>query len=116
MQVSEKCRKAQLAITDTLVVVGGKWKLIVLIILKDRKMRFNELSKEAGISPRILSKELTELQLNGLVSRTVLETRPIQVEYECTPYAKTLDEVLQSMEKWGTKHAKYVRSKDFVKG
>lgn len=100
------CNQAALAIQDTLYVVGGKWKLVLISILRDGKKRFRELSREAGITPRILSKELQELEVNGLVSRTVCDTKPITVEYALTPYSKTLTEVVLAMHKWGVQHRK----------
>lgn len=107
---AEACRKARLAVRDTLDVVGGKWKLVLLTILRRGKKRFRELAREADISPRILSKELQEMEMNGLVSRTVLNTKPITVEYALTPYSETLDEVLNAMEKWGQLHRKKIMS------
>src|SRR5690606_4485953 len=104
----ESCAKARLAIRDTLDVVGGKWKLVLLAVLRSGKKRFIQLSREAGISPRILSKELQELELNGLVKREVCQTKPITVLYELTPYSKTLDEVMNAMEKWGTQHRRKI--------
>lgn len=98
------CEKAHLAIQDTLDVVGGKWKLVLISILRGGKKRFRELSREADISPRILSKELQELEINGLVSRTVCDTKPITVEYALTEYSKTLSEVVIAMHKWGVQH------------
>lgn len=100
----ESCSKAKLAIRDTMDVVGGKWKLVLITVLRSGKKGFNELSREAGISPRILSKELHELEMNGLVSREVCNTKPVTVQYELTAYSKTLNEVLLAMEKWGNKH------------
>ncbi len=104
----ESCEKAQLAIQDTLDIVGGKWKLVLISILRNGKRRFRELSREAGISPRILSKELQELEINGLVSRTVCDTKPITVEYALTEYSQTLGEVIVAMHKWGVEHRKRV--------
>lgn len=104
MHTTDNCKKARLAIQDTLDVVGGKWKLVLLTVLMDEKRRFRELSRVAGITPRILSKELQELEQHGLISRTVLDTRPITVEYAVTPYCETLKEVLDAMHKWGTVH------------
>ena len=100
----ESCAKAKMAISDTLDVVGGKWKLVLISVLRSGKKGFNELSREAGISPRILSKELQELEMNGLVSRKVCDTKPVTVQYELTPYSGTLSEVLSAMEKWGYQH------------
>lgn len=102
------CKQARLAIQDTLDVVGGKWKLVLLTVLRTGKKRFRELSREAGISPRILSKELQELQMNGLVSRTVCATRPVTVEYTLTAYSETLSEVLDAMHQWGEAHRRKI--------
>ncbi|WP_313580189.1 helix-turn-helix domain-containing protein [Chishuiella sp.] len=108
----ESCRKASLAIQDTLDVVGGKWKLILISILRDNKMKFNELSREAGISPRILSKELQELEMNDLVNRKVCDTKPVTVEYSLTEYSYTLSEVIIALHKWGIAHReKIINSK-----
>ena len=112
MHTKETCQRATLAIRDTLDVVGGKWKLVLITILLSGKRRFRELSREAKISPRILSKELQELEMNGLVSRTVRDTKPITVEYELTPYSKGLTEVLEAMEKWGNLHRKKIITDD----
>lgn len=100
----ESCAKAKMAIRDTLDIVGGKWKLVLISVLRSGKKGFNELSREAGISPRILSKELQELEMNGLVSRKVCDTKPVTVQYELTPYSETLGDVLIAMEKWGFQH------------
>lgn len=100
----QTCKKARLAVQDTLDVVGGKWKLVLISILLNGKKRFRELSREAGITPRILSKELQELEMNGLVTRTVCDTKPITVEYALTPYSETLAEVLDAMKRWGELH------------
>ncbi|GAB2770892.1 winged helix-turn-helix transcriptional regulator [Rhabdobacter roseus] len=105
---AETCKKARLAVQDTLDVVGGKWKLVLLTILMHGKRRFRELSREAGITPRILSKELQEMEMNGLVSRTVCDTRPVTVEYALTPYSETLKEVLDAMEHWGQQHRRKI--------
>jgi DNA-binding HxlR family transcriptional regulator len=102
------CKQARLAIQDTLEVVGGKWKLVLISILRNGKKKFNELSKEAGISPRILSKELQELEMNGLVNRKVCDTKPVTVEYSLTDYSETLSDVVVAMHKWGVSHRKKI--------
>lgn len=104
----EECAKARMTIQDTLDVVGGKWKLVLISILREGKLRFRELSREAKISPRILSKELQELEMQGLVSRTVCNTKPITVEYALTPYSDTLSDVIIAMHKWGKQHRKKI--------
>ncbi|MDF2431260.1 MAG: hypothetical protein JWP44_891 [Mucilaginibacter sp.] len=109
------CSKAHMAMQDTLMVVGGKWKLVLLsILMTGGKKRFRELSREAGISPRILSKELQELEMNELVSRTVCHTRPVTVEYAITPYCETLLEVITAMNKWGRQHREHITGRSRV--
>jgi DNA-binding HxlR family transcriptional regulator len=98
------CKSTHRAVNDTLDVIGGKWKLVILAVLLERTYRFKELSQEIGISPRILSKELQELEQHQLVTRTVCDTRPITVEYAATPYSRTLQQVVGAMREWGLTH------------
>jgi len=109
---AERCAKAKLAIRDTLDVVGGKWKLVLLSVLRSGTKGFNELTREAGISPRILSKELHELEMNGLVSRKVCDTKPVTVKYELTEYSQSLNEVLAALEKWGIQHRERIAQRN----
>ena len=95
-------------------MIKGKWKLVIIATLMERKMRFKDLSREIGISPRILSKELQELEQNKLVKRTVYDTKPVAVEYEMTDYSLTLKEVIQAMTNWGTKHRGEITGKSQV--
>lgn len=92
------------AVRDTLDVVSGKWKLVIFSVLLERKRRFKELSRDIGISPCILSKELQAMEANGLVKRTVCDTRPVTVEYESTPHSQTLLAVVQALGDWGYLH------------
>ena len=92
------------AVRDTLDSISGKWKLVILAALLQRTYRFKELSRELGISPRVLSKELQELELNQLVKRTVCDTRLVTVEYASTPHSRTLLPVVQAMSDWGYLH------------
>ena len=102
---SKACRQAHLALQDTLSVVNGKWKLVIIsILLRQGPHRFKELAREAGISPRILSKELKDLEGHQLLSRTVCDTRPITVEYAATEYTQTLQGVIGAMNEWGLQH------------
>ncbi|MGB7394197.1 MAG: helix-turn-helix domain-containing protein [Pricia sp.] len=105
------CKKARRAVRDTLDVVGGKWKLVLISILREGTFRFNELAKLAEISPRILSKELKELEMNDLVERKVIDTRPVTVEYSLTPYSESLSEVVMAMRSWGIRHREKIIGK-----
>lgn len=106
------CKSHALPVKDTLDVISGKWKLPILGSLMFEKKRFKELEREiASITPRMLSKELRELEMNQLISRTVYATIPATVEYEITPYGLTLRKVLEAMAEWGTQHRKRIIGK-----
>lgn len=108
-----ECEKGIAALEDALYAIGGKWKLRIISALKDSgNKRFNELQRTVkGISPRVLSNELKELEMNGFVKRTVhAQSSPVLVEYELTQYSDTLQDVLTSLIKWGADHRVKVRS------
>jgi DNA-binding HxlR family transcriptional regulator len=110
--VSEACTGYVLPIKDTLDILSGKWKLPIIGSLFYGKKRFKELEREIpGITPRMLSKELRELETNQLISRTVYATVPATVEYEVTVYGKTLRDVMDAMAKWGNTHRKRILGK-----
>lgn len=100
-------------VDDALYVIGGKWKLRIIVALADGRRRFNELQRMIhGISPRVLSNELKDLELNGFVKRTVDNTTaPASVMYERTDYADTLRDVISSLAKWGAMHRRKIMEK-----
>lgn len=110
----DACARGIMALEDTLYVIGGKWKLKIISALRmGGSSRFNQLQQTVtGISARILSKELKELELNGFVKRKVYTDTPVVVTYEITPYSNTLGTVLSEMIKWGTTHKNKIR-KDY---
>lgn len=98
-----------LAVNDTLNVISGKWKLPIIGSLLFQKKRFGEIQRNIGkITPRMLSKELKELEMNGIVVRTVFDSTPVVVEYALTPSAQQLGEVLDKMVSWGLQHREQV--------
>ncbi len=101
------------AVNDTLDFFSGKWKLPILGCLMEGKKRFKEIERTvAGISPRMLSKELRDLEMNHMITRTVYNTIPATVEYEITEYGKSLEKVLLAMYEWGTEHRKKIMGKN----
>ncbi|RFZ94523.1 transcriptional regulator [Mucilaginibacter conchicola] len=103
--ITEKCNGALLAIRDTLYVLSGKWKIQLIVLLREGPMRFNELQRSlVDITPKVLSKELREMELNEFVIRRVYDTVPVTVTYELTPYAATVDPIINSLREWGTQH------------
>ncbi|MDB5124159.1 MAG: transcriptional regulator [Mucilaginibacter sp.] len=105
---TQSCSQSRRAVQDTLEIIHGKWKLPILATLYTKSFRFKELSREIGITPRMLSRELQDLELNQLISRTVLQTRPVSVEYAVTEYGLTFVEVLEAMKNWGVKHRRKI--------
>jgi len=99
-----KCSGVLGAIDDALYVIGGKWKLRVIVALREGNKRFNEIQRAMGISARVLSNELKELEMNGFVKRIVHNQTPVVVEYQLTDYAGTLSNVLSALSDWGTTH------------
>ena len=82
-----------LAINDTLNVISGKWKLPIIGALLYGKKRFTELERSIPkITPRMLSKELKDLEMNGIVRRIVYDGMPVSVAYELTHAAESLHE------------------------
>jgi DNA-binding HxlR family transcriptional regulator len=75
--------------------------------------REKEMQREVqGITAKMLSKELKELEVNELVLRTVRNTTPVTVEYKLTEYGKTLDNVIEELRDWGTKHRRRIIKKN----
>lgn len=107
-KISE-CSKQLMAINDALDMLRGKWKIQIIGALIFGKKRFKELQREVdGITAKMLSKELRELEMNELVRRTVHNTIPVTVEYELTEYGTTLEKLIDDLYDWGTKHRKRI--------
>jgi len=110
IHTTESCTGRLRSIGDAVYAIGGKWKLRIIVALDAGNKRFNELQRQIqGISAKVLSAELKDLELNGFIRRKVYPTTPVVVEYELTDYASTLREVLQSLSDWGTMHRDKVR-------
>ncbi len=105
----KECTRNLLAVGDALYAIGGKWKLPIIIALRDGAKRFNELQRTIpGISAKVLSNELKEMELNGFVKRNVFTRTPVVVEYELTEYSETLKDVLNALREWGLMHREKV--------
>ena len=94
-----------LALSDTLNVISGKWKLSIIGVLMDGKMRFKQIENAIPfINSRMLSIELKDLEANGIVTRTAYNTVPVTVEYELTSSGYSITQVLEVMVDWGRAH------------
>ena len=107
MQINhlEECGARIRGIHDTMYILGGRWKISIIACLCFKKMRYSELLREIpGISGKMLSRELKDLEMNKLINRTILDTQPISVQYEITEYGKSLKDLTEVIANWGIKH------------
>ena len=91
-------------IVETIKLIGSQWNLIVIRMLFDGPKGFNMLLKSAsGINPRSLSRSLKHLEDVGIISRTIISTRPVRVQYELTNKGESLRNALVDLKTWGEK-------------
>lgn len=118
VQKENLCREDRheriLGMRDAMDVLRGKWKIqIIGTLLFGGRMRFMDLMRDVdGIAAKMLSKELQDLEMHQLVERTVKETKPITVEYEITPYGRSLEKVVLEIVHWGFEHRKKIMKGD----
>ena len=104
-RISDECKRHFKAVNDTMYILSGKWTVMIVACLASGKKRYLELQRIVeGIGPKMLSKELHKLELNGLVTRCALETKPVTVEYELTEYAHSLKPLMDEMAAWGKQY------------
>jgi DNA-binding HxlR family transcriptional regulator len=106
-------KKRMRAVQDAMDALNGKWKIsIISSICCYGVRRFSDILNDVeGISNRMLSKELKELEINQLVKRTVLDTQPVSVQYELTEHGNTLQTIISNLTCWGTQHRKKIVGK-----
>lgn len=113
------CRFRTNAVKDSMELLTGKWKIHILgTLLYGGKMRYMDLQREIEeIGSKMLSKELQDLEMNQLITRTVLNTKPITVEYDLTEFGRTLEPIIDAIAQWGidyreTLYGKYNMSEE----
>ena len=95
----------QQEVVATLEVIGGKWKGAILYHLLERPYRFGELKRTmSSITQHMLTKQLRELEAEGIVHRKVFAEVPPKVEYSITESGESLREIILMMRDWGKKH------------
>ncbi|GBE07384.1 MAG TPA: transcriptional regulator [Gammaproteobacteria bacterium] len=88
-----------------LAVIGGKWKGIILYHLKNDTRRFNELKRLIpGITQRMLTKQLRELEADQVINRKIFQEIPPKVEYSLTNFGLTLTPILKTLQEWGVEY------------
>ncbi len=101
------CSKIILPIRDTLDVINGKWKILIIIAIKHGNKRFGEIERSIPkITSKVLAKELKDLEEHKLIKRTVYDDYPVSIEYTVTDYSETLGNLIKEMMLWGIQHRK----------
>lgn len=96
---------------DLLQTLGGKWLALVLAALGHGEMRYNAIIRRvAGISPKMLTHTLRALERDGLATRTVTPTVPVQVDYALTPLGEDLLTVVMHMKSWAETNVSSIQS------
>lgn len=107
-QALSKCKQQLFGLRDSLEILGGKWKLLIVLYLYNRNDEVNHFKKIQrgieGISAKMLSKELKDLEINKLVTRTVKDDGQIMVIYELSEYGKTILPIMEILMEWGVNH------------
>ncbi|MFD1030272.1 winged helix-turn-helix transcriptional regulator [Metaplanococcus flavidus] len=96
-------------VEDALGILVGKWKPVILLyLLQEGTKRFSELKRNMpGITQKMLTKQLRELEDEDIILRVVYPQVPPKVEYSMTEYGRSLEPILEAMHEWGAKHTEH---------
>ncbi len=101
------------ALQDTIYVIGGKWKLPIVNSICNGNTRFRDIERSIpGITTRMLSRDLKEMEANKIIKRTVTGTSPVMVEYSPTEYCHSFGDIILEMIQWGINHRKRIKRPD----
>ena len=102
------------AVTCTMDVIGKKWHPVIIHrLLQHDTLRFNELNEEVGgITNKMLSQSLEDLEEKELVNREIVSEKPVAVEYSLTERGQSLEPVIKSLDEWGKTHLRPAENSD----
>jgi DNA-binding HxlR family transcriptional regulator len=105
MTYSKNGKTYHCPVEAALDVIGGKWKPLILWYLGDNVVRFGELQKGLpGVNAKMLTKQLRELENDGVIRRTIYPEVPPRVEYIITDFGKTLLPIMEALCSWGANY------------
>lgn len=103
------CMETILPVRDTLDVINGKWKIPIIISVGVGNDRFTDIQESIpGITPKVLAKELKDLEQHQLIKRIIIEDYPVKISYKLEPYADTLTPIICALKDWGINHRKKI--------
>jgi DNA-binding HxlR family transcriptional regulator len=101
------------ALQDTIYVLGGKWKLPIINSICNGNTRFTEILQSIpGITSRMLSRELKDMELNNLVKRTEDRDAKVPILYESTEYCQSFGPIISEMINWGKAHRNHIKNRE----
>ena len=107
--ITQECEKDMKYLHDTLYVISGKWKMLIIISLHNGNRHYREIARSLpNITFRMLSKDLKELEQNKLITREVHDDVTLKIEYNITAYCQKLIPLIIEMIKWGKAHRKVI--------
>ncbi len=108
-KVHKECTSALIPVRDTLDVISGKWKILILISVWEGNSRFREIERSIPkLTSKVLAKELKDMEEHRLIKRTVYDDYPVRIEYTATTYSKSLEKVIKELHDWGVNHRKMI--------
>ena len=109
MENDESFQEKIRAIQDTMFVIGGKWKIPIILSIYSGNRRFNDIAHSIPhITNRVLSKVLKHLEENLMIKRTIVDDYPVRIEYTVTDHCLSIESVAGPMEEWGKGHKKRI--------
>jgi DNA-binding HxlR family transcriptional regulator len=100
-------------VRDAIDVINGKWKLPIIISVMTGNERFTDIQESIpGITPKVLAKELKDLEQHKLIKRVVVDDYPVKILYKPEPYADTLTPIIEALKGWGLNHRKKIFEKE----
>lgn len=107
------CLNTVKPVRDALEVINGKWKLPIIISVCVGNERFTDIQESIpGITPKVLAKELKDLEQHQLIKRVVVEDYPVKILYKPEPYTETLTPIIEALKDWGLNHRKKIFNKE----
>ncbi len=107
------CLGTVMPVRDALDVINGKWKLPIIISVGVGNERFTDIQESIpGITPKVLAKELKELEQHQLIKRVVVDDYPVKILYKPEPYADTLTPIIYALKDWGLNHRQKIFEKE----
>ncbi|WP_208645503.1 winged helix-turn-helix transcriptional regulator [Mucilaginibacter endophyticus] len=114
-KVHSDCLETIKPVRDALEVLNGKWKLSIIISVAVGNERFTDIQDSIpGITPKVLAKELKELEQHQLIKRIIIEDYPVKIIYRSEPYAATLNPIIFALKDWGLNHRKKLFEKGYT--